>query len=150
LTADSNILHEDLRNLQKQQQVIETELQQTSQRQEEIDQLQAEVTDLTNKLPLFDDRDKLRSTVDELQTHLKQQKKQQAASQKKLQDAQQQLTVVTNNLKEHENLGEVQVQLAKQEVLQEKLTTAGKDLKQLETKLLSEKENCVKLKQEQG
>ena len=105
---------------------------------------------MTNKLPLFDDRDKLRSTVDELQTHLKQQKKQQAASQKKLQDAQQQLTVVTNNLKEHENLGEVQVQLAKQEVLQEKLTTAGKDLKQLETKLLSEKENCVKLKQEQG
>ena len=150
LTADSNILHEDLRNLQKQQQVIETELQQTSQRQEEIDQLQAEVTDLTNKLPLFDDRDKLRSTVDELQTHLKQQKKQQAASQKKLQDAQQQLTVVTNNLKEHENLGEVQVQIPKQEVLQEKLTTAGKDLKQLETKLLSEKENCVKLKQEQG
>lgn len=150
LTADSNILHEDLRNLQKQQQVIETKLQQTSQRQEEIDQLQAEVTDLTNKLPLFDDRDKLRSTVDELQTHLKQQKKQQAASKKKLQDAQQQLTVVANNLKEHENLGEVQVQLAKEEGLQEKLTTAGKDLKQLETKLSSEKENCAKLEQKQG
>src|SRR5699024_5792366 len=82
--------------------------------------------------------------------HLKQQEKQQAASQKKLQDAQQQLTVITNNLKEHENLGEVQVQLAKKEGLQEKLTTAGKDLKQLETKLSSEKENCVKLKQEQG
>ena len=105
---------------------------------------------MTNKLPLFDDRDKLRSTVDELQTNLKQQEKQQAASQKKLQDAQQQFTIVTNNLKEHENLGEVQVQLAKKEGLQEKLTTAGKDLKQLETKLSSEKENCVKLKQEQG
>lgn len=150
LTADSNILHEDLRNLQKQHQTIETELQQTSKQQEEIDQLQTEVADLTNKLPLFDDRDKLRSTVDELQTNLKQQTKQQAVSQKKLQDAQQQLTVIVNNLKEHENLGEVQVQIAKQEALQEKLTTAGKDLKQLETKLLSEKENCVKLKQEQG
>lgn len=150
LTADSNILHEDLRNLQKQHQTIETELQQTSKQQEEIDQLQTEVADLTNKLPLFDDRDKLRSTVDELQTNLKQQTKQQAVSQKKLQDAQQQLTVIANNLKEHENLGEVQVQIAKQEVLQEKLTTAGKDLKQLETKLLSEKENYVKLKQEQG
>ncbi len=150
LTADSNILHEDLRNLQKQQQTIETELQQTSKRQEKIDHLQTEVADLTNKLPLFDDRDKLRSTVDELQANLKQQKKQQAAFQKKLQDAQQQLTVITNNLKEHENLGEVQVQLAKKEGLQEKLTTAGKDLKQLETKLSSEKENCVKLKQEQG
>lgn len=150
LTADSNILHEDLRNLQKQHQTIETELQQTSKQQEEIDQLQTEVADLTNKLPLFDDRDKLRSTVDELQTNLKQQTKQQAVSQKKLQDAQQQLTVIANNLKEHENLGDVQVQIAKQEALQEKLTTAGKDLKQLETKLLSEKENCVKLKQEQG
>lgn len=150
LIADSNILHEDLRNLQKQHQTIETELQQTSKQQEEIDQLQTEVADLTNKLPLFDDRDKLRSTVDELQTNLKQQTKQQAVSQKKLQDAQQQLTVIANNLKEHENLGEVQVQIAKQEALQEKLTTAGKDLKQLETKLLSEKENCVKLKQEQG
>lgn len=150
LTADNEILHENLRNLQKQQQVIETELQQTSKQQEEIDQLQTEVADLTNKLPLFDDRDKLKSTVDELQTHLKQQKKQQAASKKKLQDAQQQLTVVTNNLKEHENLGEIQVQLAKKEGLQEKLTTAGKDLKQLETELSSEKENCVKLKQEQG
>ncbi len=150
LTADNEILHENLRNLQKQQQVIETELQQTSKQQEEIDQLQTEVADLTNKLPLFDDRDKLKSTVDELQTHLKQQKKQQAASKKKLQDAQQQLTVVTNNLKEHENLGEIQVQLAKKEGLQEKLTTAGKDLKQLETEFSSEKENCVKLKQEQG
>lgn len=150
LTADNEILHENLRNLQKQQQVIETELQQTSKQQEEIDQLQTEVADLTNKLPLFDDRDKLRSTVDELQTNLKQQEKQQAASQKKLQDAQQQLTVVTNNLKEHENLGEIQVQLAKKEGLQEKLTTAGKDLKQLETEFSSEKENCVKLKQEQG
>lgn len=148
LTADDTILHKDLLNLQKQQQVIETELQQTSKQQEEIDQLQTEVADLTNKLPLFDDRDKLRSTVDDLQTNLKQQEKQQAASKKKLQDAQQQLTVVTNNLKEHENLGEVQ--LAKKEGLQEKLTTAGKDLKQLETKLSSEKENCVKLKQEQG
>lgn len=150
LTADSNILHEDLRNLQKQQQTIETELQQTSKQQEEIDQLQTEVADLTNKLPLFDDRDKLKSAVDELQANLKQQKKQQAASQKKLQDAQQQLTVITNNLKEHENLGEVQVHIAKQEGLQEKLTTAGKDLKQLETKLLSEKENCAKLEQKQG
>ena len=150
LTADNEILHENLRNLQKQQQVIETELQQTSKQQEEIDQLQTEVADLTNKLPLFDDRDKLKSTVDELQTHLKQQKKQQAASKKKLQDAQQQLTIVTNNLKEHENLGEIQVQLAKKEGLQEKLTTAGKDLKQLETEFSSEKENCVKLKQEQG
>ncbi|MBW3349702.1 AAA family ATPase [Limosilactobacillus reuteri] len=150
LTADNEILHENLRNLQKQQQVIETELQQTSKQQEEIDQLQTEVADLTNKLPLFDDRDKLRSTVDELQTNLKQQEKQQAASQKKLQDAQQQLTVVTNNLKEHENLGEVQVQLAKKESLQEKLTTAGKDLKQLETELSSEKENCAKLEQKQG
>lgn len=150
LTADSNILHEDLRNLQKQHQTIETELQQTSKQQEEIDQLQTEVADLTNKLPLFDDRDKLRSTVDELQTNLKQQTKQQAVSQKKLQDAQQQLTVIANNLKEHENLGEVQVQIAKQEVLQEKLTTAGKDLKQLETKLLSEKENCAKLEQKKG
>lgn len=150
LTADNEILHENLRNLQKQQQVIETELQQTSKQQEEIDQLQTEVADLTNKLPLFDDRDKLKSTVDELQTHLKQQKKQQADSKKKLQDVQQQLTVVTNNLKEHENLGEVQVQLAKKEGLQEKLTTAGKDLKQLETEFSSEKENCVKLKQEQG
>lgn len=150
LTADSNILHEDLRNLQKQHQTIETELQQTSKQQEEIDQLQTEVADLTNKLPLFDDRDKLRSTVDELQTNLKQQTKQQAVSQKKLQDAQQQLTVIVNNLKEHENLGEVQVQIAKQEALQEKLTTAGKDLKQLETKLLSEKENCAKLEQKQG
>ncbi|NMV54365.1 SMC family ATPase [Lactobacillus reuteri] len=150
LTADSNILHEDLRNLQKQHQTIETELQQTSKQQEEIDQLQTEVADLTNKLPLFDDRDKLKSAVDELQTNLKQQKKQQAASKKKLQDAQQQLTVIANNLKEHENLGEVQVQIVKQEALQEKLTTAGKDLKQLETRLLSEKENCVKLKQEQG
>lgn len=150
LTADSNILHEDLRNLQKQQQTIETELQQTSKQQEEIDQLQTEVADLTNKLPLFDDRDKLKSAVDELQENLKQQKKQQAASQKKLQDAQQQLTVITNNLKEHENLGEVQVHIAKQEGLQEKLTTAGKDLKQLETKLLSEKENCAKLEQKQG
>ncbi len=150
LTADSNILHEDLRNLQKQQQTIETELQQTSKQQEEIDQLQTEVADLTNKLPLFNDRDKLKSAVDELQENLKQQKKQQAASQKKLQDAQQQLTVITNNLKEHENLGEVQVHIAKQEGLQEKLTTAGKDLKQLETKLLSEKENCAKLEQKQG
>ncbi|NMV55550.1 SMC family ATPase [Lactobacillus reuteri] len=150
LIADSNILHEDLRNLQKQHQTIETELQQTSKQQEEIDQLQTEVADLTNKLPLFDDRDKLRSTVDELQTNLKQQTKQQAVSQKKLQDAQQQLTVIANNLKEHENLGEVQVQIAKQEALQEKLTTAGKDLKQLETKLLSEKENCAKLEQKQG
>lgn len=150
LTADSNILHEDLRNLQKQHQTIETELQQTSKQQEEIDQLQTEVADLTNKLPLFDDRDKLRSTVDELQTNLKQQTKQQADSKKKLQDAQQQLTVVTNNLKEHENLGEVQVQLAKKESLQEKLTTAGKDLKQLETELSSEKENCAKLEQKQG
>ncbi|MFR0612586.1 AAA family ATPase [Limosilactobacillus balticus] len=150
LTVDNKILHEDLHNLKKQQQVIETELQQTSQQQEEIDHLQAEVTDLTNKLPLFDDRDKLRSTVDELQTHLKQQKKQQAASEKKLQDAQQQLTVVTNNLKEHEHLGEVQVQIAKKEGLQEKLMTAGKDLKQLETKLSSEKENCAKLEQKQG
>lgn len=105
---------------------------------------------MTNKLPLFDDRDKLKSAVDELQANLKQQKKQQAASQKKLQDAQQQLTVITNNLKEHENLGEVQVHIAKQEGLQEKLTTAGKDLKQLETKLLSEKENCAKLEQKQG
>ena len=60
LTADNEILHENLRNLQKQQQVIETELQQTSKQQEEIDQLQTEVADLTNKLPLFDDRDKLR------------------------------------------------------------------------------------------
>ncbi len=150
LTADSNILHEDLRNLQKQQQTIETELQQTSKRQEKIDHLQTEVADLTNKLPLFDDRDKLRSTVDELQANLKQQKKQQAAFQKKLQDAQQQLTVITNNLKEHENLGEVQVHIAKQEALQEKLTTTGKDLKQLETKLLSEKKNCAKLEQKQG
>ncbi len=150
LTADSNILHEDLRNLQKQQQTIETELQQTSKQQEEIDQLQTEVADLTNKLPLFDDRDKLKSAVDELQANLKQQKKQQATSQKKLQDAQQQLTVITNNLKEHENLGEVQVHIAKQEGLQEKLTTAGKDLKQLETKLLSEKENYAKLEQKQG
>ncbi len=150
LTADSNILHEDLRNLQKQQQTIETELQQTSKQQEEIDQLQTEVADLTNKLPLFDDRDKLKSAVDELQTNLKQQKKQQTASQKKLQDAQQQLTVIANNLKEHENLGEVQVQIAKQEALQEKLTTAGKDLKQLATKLSSEKENCAKLEQKQG
>lgn len=150
LTADNEILHENLRNLQKQQQVIETELQQTSKQQEEIDQLQTEVADLTNKLPLFDDRDKLKSTVDELQTHLKQQKKQQADSKKKLQDAQQQLTVVTNNLKEHENLGEIQVQLAKKEGLQEKLTTAGKDLKQLETEFSSEKENCAKLEQQQG
>lgn len=150
LTADSNILHEDLRNLQKQQQTIETDLQQTSKQQEEIDQLQTEVADLTNKLPLFDDRDKLKSAVDELQANLKQQKKQQAASQKKLQDAQQQLTVIANNLKEHENLGEVQVQLAKKEGLQEKLTTARKDLKQLETKFLSEKENCAKLEQKQG
>ena len=150
LTADSNILHEDLRNLQKQQQTIETDLQQTSKQQEEIDQLQAEVAGLTNKLPLFDDRDKLKSAVDELQANLKQQKKQQAASQKKLQDAQQQLTVITNNLKEHENLGEVQVHIAKQEGLQEKLTTARKDLKQLETKHLSEKENCAKLEQKQG
>lgn len=150
LTVDSNILHEDLRNLQKQQQTIGTELQQTSKQQEEIDQLQTEVADLTNKLPLFDDRDKLKSAVDELQANLKQQEKQQAASQKKLQDAQQQLTVIANNLKEHENLGEVQVQIAKQEALQEKLTTAGKDLKQLETKLSSEKENCAKLEQKQG
>ena len=150
LTVDSNILHEDLRNLQKQQQIIGTELQQTSKQQEEIDQLQTEVADLTNKLPLFDDRDKLKSAVDELQANLKQQEKQQAASQKKLQDAQQQLTVIANNLKEHENLGEVQVQIAKQEALQEKLTTAGKDLKQLETKLSSEKENCAKLEQKQG
>lgn len=150
LTADNEILHENLRNLQKQQQVIETELQQTSKQQEEIDQLQTEVADLTNKLPLFDDRDKLRSTVDDLQTNLKQQEKQQAASKKKLQDAQQQLTIIANNLKEHENLGEVQVQLAKKESLQEKLTTAGKDLKQLETELSSEKENCAKLEQKQG
>lgn len=150
LTADNGILHENLRNLQKQQQVIETELQQTSKQQEEIDQLQTEVVDLTNKLPLFDDRDKLKSTVDELQTHLKQQEKQQDASKKKLQDAQQQLTIIANNLKEHENLGEIQVQIAKQEALQEKLTTAGKDLKQLETKLLSEKENCAKLEQSRG
>ena len=105
---------------------------------------------MTNKLPFFDDRDKLKSAVDELQTNLKQQEKQQAAFQKKLQDAQQQLTVITNNLKEHENLGEVQVHIAKQEGLQEKLTTAGKDLKQLETKLLSEKKNCAKLEQKQG
>lgn len=150
LTADSNILHEDLRNLQKQHQTIETELQQTSKQQEEIDQLQTEVADLTNKLPLFDDRDKLRSTVDELQTNLKQHEKQQDASQKKLQDAQQQLTVIANNLKEHEKLGEVQVQIAKNEALQEKLTTAGKDLKQLETQLSSEKGNCAKLEQKQG
>ncbi|MCC4455706.1 SMC family ATPase [Limosilactobacillus reuteri] len=150
LTVDSNILHEDLRNLQKQRQTIGTELQQTSKQQEEIDQLQTEVADLKNKLPLFDDRDKLKSAVDELQANLKQQEKQQAASQKKLQDAQQQLTVIANNLKEHENLGEVQVQIAKQEALQEKLTTAGKDLKQLETKLSSEKENCAKLEQKQG
>lgn len=46
LTVDSNILHEDLRNLQKQQQTIGTELQQTSKQQEEIDQLQTEVDDL--------------------------------------------------------------------------------------------------------
>lgn len=150
LTADNKILHEDLLSFQKQQQTIEIDLQQTSKQQEEINQLQTEVADLTNKLPLFDDRDNLRSTIDELQTNLKQREKQQAASQKKLQDAQQQLTVVANNLKEHENLGEVQVQIAKQEALQEKLTTAGKDLKQLETKLLSEKENCAKLEQKQG
>ncbi len=150
LTADSNILHEDLLSFQKQQRVIETDLQQTSKQQEEINQLQTEVADLTNKLPLFDDRDKLRSAVDEQQTNLKQREKQQVASQKKLQDAQQQLTVIANNLKEHENLGEVQVHIAKQEALQEKLTTAGKDLKQLETKLSSEKENCAKLEQKQG
>ena len=47
-------------------------------------------------------------------------------------------------------MGEVQVHIAKQEALQEKLTTAGKDLKQLETKLLSEKKNCAKLEQKQG
>ena len=47
-------------------------------------------------------------------------------------------------------MGEVQVHIAKQEGLQEKLTTAGKDLKQLETKLLSEKKNCAKLEQKQG
>lgn len=149
LIADDTIFHKDLLNLQKQQQVIETELQQTSKQQEEIDQLQTEVADLTNKLPLFDDRDKLVSTIDELQTNLKQQKKQQTASKRKLQDAQQQLTVVNNNLKEHENLGEVQVQLAKKEGLQEKLTMAVKDLKQLKAKLLSEKENCANLEQKQ-
>lgn len=150
LTADSNLLHEDLLNLKKHHQTIETELQQTNKQQEEIDQLQKEVADLTNKLPLFDDQARLGATVDELQTNLKQQTKQQAAFKKKVQDAQQQLTVIANNLKEHENLGEVQVQLAKKEGLQEKLTTAGKDLKQLETKLSSEKENCAKLKQKLG
>ncbi|MBB1100153.1 SMC family ATPase [Limosilactobacillus sp. WF-MT5-A] len=150
LTADNALLHKDQVSLQKQQQVIENELQQTDKQQAAIERLQTQVVDLTSKLPLFTDRDKLGATVDKLETNLAQQTRQQATLQKRLQAVQQQLTAVTNNLKEHENLGEAQVQLAKKENIQEKVMTAGKDLRQLIEKLSLEKKNCAELKKKQG
>lgn len=149
LNTDATLLRENLLNLQTDQQAIEKELQQTSKQQVEIDRLQQQVTELTNKLPLFGDRDKLLSTVNDLQVTLGEQTKQQGTLKEKLQAAQQQLIVIANNLKEHENLNDAQVQLAKRENLQEKVTTAGKELKQLIEKLSLEKEDCAKLKQKQ-
>ncbi|GGI64197.1 AAA family ATPase [Limosilactobacillus caviae] len=131
---------------QQQKQVqIKAELDDANTKQKETDQLQAQLTDLVGKLPLFKERDELTSDVSELETKLRAQTTRQQNYEQRIKKIQQQLTALATNLKEHDGLNDEQISLAKQQGKHEKLTTEALNLEQLMTNLTAEKQHRHKL-----
>lgn len=131
---------------QQQKQVqIKAELDDANAKQNKIDQLQAQLTDLVGKLPLFKERDGLTNDVSELEAKLATQRTQQQNYEQRIKKIQQQLTALATNLKEHDGLNDEQISLAKQQGKHEKLTTEALNLEQLMTNLTAEKQHRHKL-----